>query len=549
MKLINYNRDSLLIAFAFFVIYILTMTEIYALSHDSTYYINDIVHFGWYYNPHHILFQPLAKIFSNFLGIFTNWDISKKIGIMNCLSSSFTIYLVHSSLISRLNFSKLKAFFAISCIGFSWAFWYYSGCVEVYQIPLPFIILFALAMSDYNPKTKSIIPLVLFAGFATVFHQSNFLLWFVLIAYLAIKFKKESFKPILNFSLLYIPFIALPYLLVMYFYFGFRTVGECISWMTLYAHAVPEHWAKGGFSFIIKDMVGFGRTFITSYYAFTIPQLSVYIQKAFPDKWFYDEIYLVRNLSPFVTKTLFVFSFAFAGVLIFQIASAIKLIKSRFKSHQNALVPLLSIALMFTLFFSFWASTNLEFWIPQNLIFWIAFFVLFVPEKLEVSNKIVLSYLAFVLFLVNFVAGTNLSRSKENDYYYAKVMKMKNVYDSNTYIFTVNRLILMDYISRYQMYNMVSLSQEKQSEKHIKSHMTLSDYIFARIEYKINQGKKVLLTSDFFEIEENKYDKETLETLDILRTKIKSKYHVKQQGEDFSKFYILEKLSKYKSLN
>src|SRR5579864_8631572 len=148
------NRELLPCFFiftSFFGLYLLTLSHCLSASHDSIWYINDIDSAIWIFHPHHLLYHPAAIIWLHFfhsIGIF--YDSSLIVAGLNSLFGALTISVIYYILKVRFANTTVAALSTTILIGCSYGFWFYSVCVEVFIIPLFFIVV-ALLFLMRNP--------------------------------------------------------------------------------------------------------------------------------------------------------------------------------------------------------------------------------------------------------------------------------------------------------------------------------------------------------------------------------------------------------------
>jgi hypothetical protein len=496
-------KSEIIVFLSFWLFYSLTITQNYSLSHDSTYYLNNIEYEGWTFHPHHLIFHVVAKIwyiFTNILPLINKLDISYKVGIFNSFFAAMILSYLLWFFKKKLNFSRFNSYGLIFMIGFSWAFWYYSGCFEVYIIPLYFIILAAANLSEYMNGNQNLTKTIVYISIATLYHQSNIFL-FAALFLLLIFFKREKLlnnaTKILAISFL---IIGIPYLYAGVIFSDNYSFGKFWSWLTLYAHGVPEHWSKFGFGMIKNDIIGFLRTFYSTYFLFSIESITQFMVNAFKDKWLGEEKFLVRNMS---SITGYILSSAvlisLLGYLVL-IVNNFKSIKVNFQKNKNFLLIILFFGGILSVFFTFWSSSNLEFWIPQNLFFLILIVSLFAQNK-TLLNKIIITLVIVINISVNFFGGIYYCVDKHNDLYYTQLSGILNSNNNNSLVITSNRLVLKDYIFRYKIKNYFSIEDE---------YVSLNNYdsLKLRLDDKINQSTSEYIygTSDLKNLDTTKYD-------------------------------------------
>jgi hypothetical protein len=498
-------KSEIILFLSFWLFYSLTITQNYSLSHDSTYYLNNIEFEGWTFHPHHLIFHVIAKLwynFTNIIPLINKLDISYKVGIFNSLFAALSLSYLLRFFSNKLNFSRFNSYGLVFLVGFSWGFWYYSGCFEVYIIPLYFIMLAAANLMEFMNGSQNLNRAIVYISVATLYHQSNILL-FAALFLLLIFFKRE--KILNNFTkiiLISFVIIGIPYLFAGIIFNANYSFAEFWSWLTLYGHGVPEHWSKFGLGMLKNDAAGFLRTFYSSYFIYSIESISQFMVNAFKDKWLGEEIFLVRNMSS-TTGYILLSSviLSLLGYLVL-IINNFKNVKENFQKNKNFLVIIIFFSGILSVFFTFWSSSNLEFWIPQNLFILILIVSLFAQNK-KILNKIIILSIIIISFSVNFFGGIYYSVDKHNDLYYSQISGIIKSNLDNTLVITPNRLVLTDYLIRYKVKNFISIDDFYISTKN-------RDSLIIKLDEKINQSTSeyIYATYDLKKLDSTKYDHE-----------------------------------------
>jgi hypothetical protein len=147
------------------------------------------------------------------------------------------------------------------------------------------------------------------------------------------------------------------------------------------------------------------------------------LNRVFPDKYFADEAYLVRNLSEPFAIILMILSVIFILTVIFLIIKNLKYFKIVSSQNRNLFILIFLQLIPYTLFFSFWDTANQEFWIPQSVFVWLGFVLIIKNSK----NLLVIPILAFLLAIVNYGGSLHFSRDAVNDYYLSNLKPVSEI--------------------------------------------------------------------------------------------------------------------------
>lgn len=500
-KIKNYQSE-ILIFLGFFIFYCITITQNYSLSHDSTYYLNDIEYGPWIFHPHHLLFHIVSKSWMNllnFIPFVNSVDIAYKIGSMNAIFGALILATLFRFAKMKLKYSAFYSYSLILIIGLSFAFWYYSGCTEVYIIPLYFIIKSMISLFDFNEGNASLNKAIVFISLATLFHQSNIILFGTLFLYILFFHREGLVKKVLTGLGISFLIIGLPYLFAGIIYYENYSLHQYTHWLFLYSEELPEHWSKFNKSMIINDAVGFTRTFYSTYFLYSIDSIKNFLLSAFKDKWLGEEIFLTRNMGNTLGMiNLVSVVVVFINYIVFVLKNW-KNAKSNFIKNKSILTIALFYFFSLSLFFNFWASSNLEFWIPQNLLFWFITIAIFRNEEIKI-NKLFISIFIVLNFTINFFGGIYYSMDKHNDLYYNQISGILNENKSNNLVITPFRFVMWDYLTRYKLTNNFSIEAHYFNSKD-----------FAKIKIQLdsaiekNQSEYFFATCDLTNLDSNKY--------------------------------------------
>ncbi len=453
-KNISDRKISGLIFSIYSVIYLLSLVNVISITHDSITYSNDIEAGIYTWHPHHVLYHVLSLFwykFMLFLGI--PGDAHLLIASLNSLFGAGTLVVIYNIFRNKFDIEKLNSILFTAIISFSFGFWFYSAVVEVYIIPLFFLILSIYLFPKSLSDKRAIFLSAISAGIAVLFHQVHVL--FGVSAILYILFNKSLYnkniassdriRNSLRFGIVFSLTFGVPYILIILFAINAKSLGDIAYWLTKYQHEVNS-WNTLNWSIFAKDFVGFSRAFISPHALFSIDSIQEILARIFPSKHFADEIFLVRNFSKYeiMTYILMLATFAVSFVLLI-----IKVLINIKKIQHLDFGLYISFFSIYFIFFSFWDSANVEFWIPQSVILWIVLLVGYEKCRGRRTGLSIPQVLLISLLIVNLYFAIRPAKDINNDYYYNKTMAMKNVLTSHDIILIKDVWIIKDYFHKY----------------------------------------------------------------------------------------------------
>lgn len=465
---------------AYFIIFLLSISENISISHDSIFYVLGAQNNDWLFHPHHLLYHVFTQIIVN----FAQWTgLSNDIPFMMSAASSFFGALMMAYIIKifieLFDLTKALAIAASGVIAFSYGVWYYSACVEVYIIPLFFVVISYYTFFKDEGKHYYV---GFYAGMATLFHQMYVFLFVIyIIAYL---FKKDSFKNILKFAAAFSIVVGVAYISVLLFDYKVKSIDEAIKQLTLYAHEMPEMWSSFGVSIIFNDLIGLGRSIFSIHYLYSFDAVQNFIIQKFPHNSFNEEIFLVRNISAFMQIFLSVLLALLIGFFFrFLFVSVKNMIRK--KEHSLYKVWYLSFLVIFGLFFTFWSSNNPEFWISIYTMTIISF-VRFVDKSKK--ELVALSIMFVILMTYNYFSTIQFAKHIDNDYYLERINSIGSQVSPDDILIYDQSYMVHDYF-QYRGY-----------KKIISAGKLRTDEVYNKIDslQSINPNSKIFLVDEVF---------------------------------------------------
>lgn len=477
-------------------------------AHDSIYYINNIDSQKVLFHPHHLLYTPFAVVWIRIFR-FLGSDISSRIlvSLLSSVFGSLTLCVIFSIMRTRLRLQPLTAVVATALPAFSFGFWFYSGCVEVYMVPLFFLAMTLYLLTGDNPGRSGFAFAGLTHGLAVLFHQSNvlFLPAVIVSAFLNRNNKGSGFlKNLSSYGSVAVPVIAIPYLLVMIVGLHLGSISEMISWLTWYSHSF-DYWYEPSLKTLLCAIRGFSRSLLGLHFMFAFEGTRSIIEPGNQPAWRVDEFYLVRNLYPGMPRILLSLSCIFLISVISVILSRLRCIKLIWKGNRNLILPTLTAFSAYAIFHFFFEPRNVEFWIIQSVCWWLLFTILWTApegsdEKRMNSKSVqgVLALLACLLLVVNFSGSIGLMHNRDNDYYYTKISPLIGVAGEDDLVITGRHWQMGGYVVRYVGSDTINLDDQLILAE---SDEEFLEKVIGRIEESLSRGGTVYISGEAVELE------------------------------------------------
>ena len=463
--------------------YLITMTENFSATHDSIAYLNQLEldpGITWY--SHHLLWHALMSQWVSLWPV--GLAIHTRIEILHAISGMILLMLFYTILRKRMGLNRPIAYAASAIPFWSYGIWCYSTSVEVYIIPLCFLLATVLVMSRLKGGWKTVVLASSFLSLAILFHQSHILFVPVLMLawYLFQDRNQIPWKQAMALSLgVMALLVGIPYLTVMIGVLDLQNPSEMLSWLVGYGRDA-SYWAEPGLGMLGQAGVGFGRSFIGGQFAFALPGISrVTAESGFA---LADEAFLVRSMSETWGWVLIFLSGMFFIWLLSNVIEIGKRWRQAPPEHkQLASLFLLGIGI-YGLFFLFWVPVNPEFWLPQML-----FLCLILARFRLFPNRLWLLLPAFALGFINYLGSMSHLQWRGNDLYEVEARAIAVYAGETDRILTTQTWIRAEYIRRYAGSELTSLPAWYGEGKSTSDLLEL-------IESDLASFRQVLLTQD-----------------------------------------------------
>ncbi len=540
-------RELLIPFFVPLILYILTISDNLSVSSDSIDYINtmdnSLASGAVLFNPHHLLNQPVGVLWLAFLRcIGITSDSARIVPLLPAIIGSLTLCVFYLILRNRLGLSRILSLLGTALPAFSFAFWYYSDCVDVYNIPFLFLMLSLYLVTSDKLGVKQSVLVGFTTALAVIFHQVHIL--FVPVAVAAFYIRRREpvsfWRRTVSYLAGLVPTVALPYLLVIFAVKHFTTIDKILDWITMYGHN-SAYWHPLSLSTLFKAVTGFSRSIIGYHFIMVIPSFKLFIEQFFANNWLADEYYLVHKMDPRLAVVLLGLSILLTLLSLLFTIQRLRNIRIIWVGTRTV-IPLVVIwFVIYGSFFFFFEPHNFKFWITQSLCWWLFFIALFAFPKTSEPRKenfkvFGLSVIAILILLVNYMGSITFLTSRTNDYYYQQVAPLAELSNCGDLIIADRSWVIEDYIERFTEANILCLTDVYEESEDSRAYiLSVRDAIIQTFESGgrvfvlgeavepgaqtiRNYGEEITDISELWDIYRNKWEEVELEltTLYIL---------------------------------
>jgi len=452
MRMFLKIKEPLLVFVCFYLFFLGNLAANFSGPHDSIAYLNSIISGHPLFHQHHLLYHVSAHYWLQMMqAILPGVPNFYLVEAFTALWGSATTAILYLFFRNRFNLSRILSFICVTVIACSYGVWFYSVNVEVYAMPLFFILWALYILTKTNFRETDFIHVVLLHCFAILFHQINILftlviLWKAWQMSSSINFKKT----ILIYGLLGFLIIGGMYFLVGWVIEGHSTMEAWSQWIRGYS-TDNKYWQPLSITTPFHVGVGLSHAFVGGHFMFQLPFVETYINNSLPHHALHDEIYLSRNISTTVAEILTAFTILIVLIVLIMIVRFIRYYRSAYKSFPAVLSPILICLGIYSLFFCFWMPEILEFWILQSVLFWLLLLGTMNVVKIQYDFHPVpaVLLLSILLFCVNYFGSIRWMKHIEYDLYYHKVKPLIGKTAGNDVIVVQDAWILMDFIKYY----------------------------------------------------------------------------------------------------
>jgi hypothetical protein len=449
------RRITLALGVALLLLYAASHSANLSSAHDAANYLRMIRDGDWFH-PHHLFFNGAAALWiAAWQSLLPSLPAITLVAWLNAVFGAGCVMLAHMLLRTRIGLSPRAAMIAALLPAFSFGLWFYSATVEVYVIPLFFLLWALYLLTAEEPPMKLVLLAALAHALAMLFHQVHvlFTLPALLLIYLRHRrrggppWQEGPRRPAIAY-LLTAGFGALiPYLAVGTLVLGHSTPRAYFAWLFRYA-GNSDFWHAPGLTSLVKAVIGFGKSIIGGEFLFAIADVRAAMQRLLPHNWLADEQYLVRHMPEWMAFALA----ALSAVLVVLIAWLLLRASWRdaFRRSAEVLTGIAAFFLTYTLFFLFWEPANPEFWIPQSVLFFLLLSAAALGagnEQRQRRHRVMLHAAVLLLLVINAAGSIRWLRAEDGDMYAVQARAMTTAAGDHGAVLLVDPWILQEIIS------------------------------------------------------------------------------------------------------
>lgn len=452
MSWIKKHGEQITVFLVSYLFFLLTLAENFSGPHDSINYLNGIVKGYPLINQHHLLYHVTTHYWWVFVQpIFPGVHNYYIVEAFTAIWGSISLVVVYSFFRKRFNLPVSTSAGACAVVAFSYGFWFYSVNIEVYAPPLFFLLLALFVMTRPVLKKGDITKIIILHILAILFHQINILFGIIVLYKLWTERKQINlFKAMAGYALAGMVIVGGAYFYAGWILEGQNSFALWTSWMKGYARQ-SQYWQPIGLKMPGNVVIGYSHAFIGGHFVFQIPEVHTYIDKSLGVHSLHDELFLTRNSSPTFVVVLSSLALTVAILMIWMVIRFILKIKTIVYSNKKLVLPIIYCGAVYSIFFCFWMPEILEFWIMQTVLFWLL--LLGTADiyrfPLQLSTNAGIFFIAICLFTVNFFGSIRPLMKKENDWYYNKVLPIKDTATPNDLVLLQDAWILKDFIDYF----------------------------------------------------------------------------------------------------
>lgn len=368
------------VALVALAVYASTRSAVPALTHDALAYLLGIERGGAHlYHPHHLAYGPVAAVWLDALvGLDLAGDSLDEhlsaVALFNSVAGACAASLVYALLRNRAGLPRRPAAAGTLGAGLSFGLWFYSGNVEVYVLPMVFLLAALYVVTAPELTGRHILAVGVLHGLAVLGHQVHVLFVAVVVVALAGR-GMATRRHLLGYIGATAAVVATAYGLVLGLVVRPRSAGSAMDWFTSYAQA-DAYWYRPGPSTVPAAAFGLGRSVLGGHFLFRIDAVADRVTDAFPGKSLSDEAFLVRGLGYPLSVGLSGVAGVAAALLGIVLVRGLRDRRRLPLAAGRLVAPLVAWLAAYAAFFLVWEPWNAEFWIPQATALWLLLAVL-----------------------------------------------------------------------------------------------------------------------------------------------------------------------------
>jgi hypothetical protein len=421
-------------------LYALTLSPNLGAAHDGIAYLNQIESGTRLLHPHHLLYGPAAWTWLRAArAVGVRADAAQVVAALSAAAGIATLALFQLGA-RRLGRSASQAALLSLLPALSFGFWAYSVSVEVYLLPLPFLLAAWILLLAPNPRPGRLAAIGALQGCAMLLHQAHALFGAVVVVALVRSRGPHRARGLALFAGTAAALALAGYGLAL-LALQPSSPQQARAFLLGYA-GDPGFLAPLSLATALRIAVGAGRTLIGAHFVFAQPWLAERVARSLPDQYLEDERYLVAELGGAAAAALLGASALVIGALALLFARGLSRLRAAGEPARRGALLAGVWLLSYSAFFALWVPQNLEFWIPQSLAFWLIFAA--TPRA-----PAAIAALALALGAINYQGGIRWLADPARDLHRALVRPFELEATPQDLLVVGRGWILLDYARRF----------------------------------------------------------------------------------------------------
>ncbi len=449
------RRITLALGVALLLLYAASHSANLSSAHDAANYLRMIRDGDWFH-PHHLFFNGAAALWIGaWQALLPSLPAITLVAWLNAVFGAGCVMLAHLLLRERIGLSPRAALIAALLPAFSFGLWFYSATVEVYVIPLFFLLAALYLLTAEEPPMKVVLLAALMHALAMLFHQVHVLFTLPALLLIYLRHRRRGGppwqdgprRPAIAYLLTAGFGAVIPYLAVGALVLGHSTPRGYFAWLFRYA-GNSDFWHAPGLGSLVKAVIGFGKSIIGGEFLFAITDVRALMARLLPHNWLADEQFLVRHMPEWMAFALAALAVVFVLLIAWLLLRASW--RTAFRSNPDVLSGIAAFFLTYTLFFLFWEPANPEFWIPQSVLFFLLLCAAALgagSEERQRRHRVLLHAAVLLLLVINAAGSIRWLRAGDGDMYAVQARAMSAAAGDDGVVLLVDPWILQEIIA------------------------------------------------------------------------------------------------------
>jgi len=453
------RTEQVLVFIGAFIFFLATLAANFSGPHDSIGYLNGIVSGEHLFHPHHLVYHFVTHYWFVFIKtLLPHVKYYYLVELFTVIWGSSIMLVVYNFFRHRFLLPFFTAVTGTMVVAFTYGPWFYSVNIEVYAPPMFFLLLALYILTKNDFQKQDVWKVTTLHILAVLFHQVHVLFAVVILYKLWQERKRINLiSSTAKYALTSIVVVGAAYFMVGWVIEGNSSIAKWKDWFEGYAQE-GAYWKPLDSRLPQLIVTGYAHAFIGGHFVFRLPAVEHYLNHSLADHSLSDEIYLARHISHSLAIFLSVLSILLGVVMLWLVIRFVRYYRTITRTAGKVVTPLMIAGIVYSVFFCFWMPEILEFWIFQTILVWLLLIGSFQygGQGLPVFKGwgpvkpfVVIAFISAMLFIINFFGSMRWIRDIENDLYYIKIKKVKQVLTKNDVVLLQDAWQLKDFLTYF----------------------------------------------------------------------------------------------------